>query len=96
MDIFSCSLAVASQRFPDGYLLQFTLPCGNGKHIETIDMVSPSNPRFPATINFPENVSKNEVFYRTEKSNHLGYFLQNVFAVPKGRTKLRKYVGRML
>jgi len=58
MDIFSCSLAVASQRYPDGYLLQFALPCGNGKHIETIDMVSPSNPRFPATINSPEKVSK--------------------------------------
>jgi hypothetical protein len=44
----------------------------------------------------PENVSKNEVFYRAEKSNHLGYFLPKVFAVPKGRTELRKYVGRML
>ena len=44
----------------------------------------------------PENVSKNEVFYRAEKSNHVGYFLPNVFAVPKGRPELRKYLGRML
>jgi len=44
----------------------------------------------------PENVSKNEVFHRAEKSNHLGYFLPNVFAVPKGRTELRKYVRRLL
>jgi hypothetical protein len=41
---------------------QFALSFGNGKHIETIDMVSPINPRFPATINSPENVSKKRMF----------------------------------
>jgi len=52
---------------------------------------------FPAgTVNTPENVGKNEVFYKAEKSNHPGYFLPNVFAVPKGSTELRKYVGRIL
>jgi hypothetical protein len=33
-DVFSCSFAVAYRRCPDGHLLQFTLPCGNGKKFE--------------------------------------------------------------
>jgi hypothetical protein len=48
----------SARRCPDGHLLEFALPCGNGKRIETIDMVSPINPRFPATINSPKNVIK--------------------------------------
>jgi len=43
-------------------------PFRNGKHIETIDMVSPINPRFPATINSPKNVMKNDDFSRAPKS----------------------------
>jgi hypothetical protein len=66
-------------------------------HIEDILTDIFSSLPFPAgTVNTPENVSKNEVFYRAEKSHHLGYFLPDVFAVPQGRTELRKYVGRML
>ncbi|WAC03999.1 MAG: hypothetical protein OS112_05845 [Methanoregula sp.] len=56
MDIFQCILAVAYRRCPDGYLLQFAHPCGNGKKIETIDMVSSIDPRFPARINSPKSV----------------------------------------
>jgi hypothetical protein len=63
VDIFSCSF-LANRRCPDGHLLQFALPCGNGKHIETIDMVSPINPRFPATINPPRTLEKKDVFQR--------------------------------
>jgi hypothetical protein len=56
-EIFSCS-SVTSRRCPDGHLLQFTLPCGIGKHIKTLDIVSPINPRFPAMINPTKNFSK--------------------------------------
>jgi hypothetical protein len=66
MDIFSCSF-VANRRCPDGHLLQFALPYGNGKKVETIDMVSPINPRFPATFDSPKNVSKKGFFYRAQK-----------------------------
>jgi hypothetical protein len=53
-----------NRRCPDGHLLQFALPCGNGKKVETIDMVSPINPRFPATIDSPKNIMKIDDFYR--------------------------------
>jgi hypothetical protein len=65
-ETFSCS-SVTARGCPDGHLLQFTLPCWNGKHIETIDMVSPINPRFPATINSPKNVSKKWMFSKEPK-----------------------------
>ena len=43
MDIFSCSVAVASRRFPDGYLLQFALPCG--KKVEDFsNLLQPTAP----------------------------------------------------
>jgi hypothetical protein len=40
-------------------LLQFAPPFWNGKKVETIDMVSLINPRFPATINSPKSVFTN-------------------------------------
>jgi len=84
-DVFLCSLSVAYRRFPEGNLLQFTLPCGNGKQVETIDIVSPINHRFPAMINYHKNVMKNNDFYRANFStphhalrlNDAGSFIRN-------------------
>ncbi|GEM_PF-3495008 len=64
--IFSLCHSGGSQLedFPEGNLLKFALPFGNGRKVETIDIVSPINPRFPATINSPKNVIKIDDFNR--------------------------------
>ena len=86
MDIFS------SLPFPSGTaenskiflnLLEFTLPFGNGRSIETIDMVSPINPRFPATIYSTKNVIVVDLLYKA----HNDRFITLAYLTPVTRNE---------
>jgi hypothetical protein len=54
----------STRRFPSGNLPQVTLPCGNGRKVETIFNSFSNQSSLMAMIDSPENVSKNEIFSR--------------------------------
>jgi len=72
-EIFSCSF-VAARRCPEGHLLQFALPCGNSRKVETIFNSFSNQSSLMATIDSPKNVMKNDDFYRAGSSKDLLFY----------------------